>query len=405
MKTSLISYTQLSIARRLWSGVTHLFLLTLLTSATTFAAETAASADAVALDLFTSPGCTECERVKAEILPNLEECYYGHYTLTQHDLTQAETVPLFLAYQERCHNQDNGLVSLVVDHTVFLSGFEMIDAELFDRIDAAISQRQNPDWRPPAPPALDAATAQEKVFARASALTLSVVIIGGLTDGFNPCAISTLIFFLSLLATLKVDKRTRLLVGIAFIVASFLVYIGLGIGFLEFIRRVPQFTTYKWYFEKLIGLAMIPLALLSFRDAFRFRKSGHAKDVTLQIPKGIKTRMHTIMRRGMGWGGPLLSGALIGGAVTVLESVCTGQGYLPVLTYLAKEGHANPKSWCLLVLYNVFFVAPLTVVFVCFHRGMQINSLVGWSRRNLVVVKIFLGLFFTAIAILLLGVL
>jgi hypothetical protein len=42
------------------------------------------------------------------------------------------------------------------------------------------------------------------------------------------------------------------------------------------------------------------------------------------------------------------------------------------------------------------------VVFICFHRGMQINRLTDWTRGNLVVIKVILGLFFSASAILLL---
>jgi len=366
------------------------------------AAPSAATAETVALDFFFSPGCDECGRVKADVLPELEERYEGFYTLAWHDISQAANLPLLIAYQQRCGNTDNGRASIVVDHTVFLSGYEAIATGLLARVDEALAGRQRPGWRAPRPPALDDSTVEEAARERVSALTVLIVVAGGLTDGFNPCAISTLIFFLSLLAALKVGKRTRLLVGLSFIAASFLVYFVLGFGFLEFVRGVPSFTRIRRGFEIVVGCALIPLALLSFRDAFRFRRSGQAKDVTLQIPQGIKTRMHAIMRSGLGLGGPVASGALIGAAVTVLESVCTGQGYLPVLTYLAKAGHFDLQAAGLLALYNLLFVAPLAVVFVCFHYGMQITSLIAWSRRNLAVVKILLGLFFAAVAALLL---
>jgi len=359
-------------------------------------------AEQVRLDFFYSPGCSECDRVKREVFPDLEARYGDYYELVHHDMNRPETIPLLLAYQDRCDNHDNGLVSIVVDHTVFLSGFEAISSALSDEVNAGLSRRQSRSWRPPAPPRLSVEEQRDLVCARAGALTFTLVVIGGLTDGFNPCAISTLIFFLSLLAVLKVGKRTRLLVGVSFIAASFVVYTGLGLGFFFAIKRVPRFDVFKTYFELAVGLGMIPLAFLSFRDAIRFSKSGSPGDVTLQIPKGIKARIHTVMRSGMGMGGPLVSGALIGAAVTLLESVCTGQGYLPVLTYLVKEGTSSLQAWVLLILYNLLFVTPLAVVFVCFHRGMQITLLIDWSRRNLVVVKILLGVFFSAIAILLL---
>jgi cytochrome c biogenesis protein CcdA len=362
----------------------------------------AGSADQVRLDLFFSTGCTECERVEQEVLPELEELFDGMYELVRHDMLQAETIPLLVAYQERCDNHDNGRVSIVVDHTVFLSGYEAIAAELLERVNAALEARQDPAWRMPQAPDLSEDEADEVVRRKASGLTFSVVALGGLLDGFNPCAISTLIFFMSVLAVARAAPRTRLLVGVSFISASFLVYMGLGLGFLYVFRQAPSFTTVKRVVETVLGLCMIPLALFSFRDAFRFRKSQRADDVTLQIPKAFKTRIHSLMRSRLGTGGSILSGLVTGAGVTVLESVCTGQSYVPVLMYMLKKDCSNFCVWLLLIVYNLLFVLPLAVVFVCFHRGMQLTALIEWSKRNLVVVKILLGLFFSAMAVLLL---
>ncbi len=266
----------------------------------------AGSADQVRLDLFFSTGCTECERVEQEVLPELEELFDGMYELVRHDMLQAETIPLLVAYQERCDNHDNGRVSIVVDHTVFLSGYEAIAAELLERVNAALEARQDPAWRMPQAPDLSEDEADEVVRRKASGLTFSVVALGGLLDGFNPCAISTLIFFMSVLAVARAAPRTRLLVGISFISASFLVYMGLGLGFLYVFRQAPSFTTVKRVVETVLGLCMIPLALFSFRDAFRFRRSQRPDDVTLQI--GDQTHPRLLMRSRLGTVGRFLGG-------------------------------------------------------------------------------------------------
>ena len=360
-------------------------------------------ASQVRLDLFYSPGCTECEHVKREVFPELESRFEGFYELVWHDMTKSETIPLLVAYQERCKNAENGRVSIVVDHTGFLSGYEVISTGLLDRVDEALVQRQDPQWKPPAPPELqDKQASTAVVKQRASALTFSVVAAGGLLDGFNPCAISTLIFFMSVLAVAKATRRTRLLVGVSFISASFVVYMALGLGFLFAFRQAPNFPLVKKVVEIILGLCMIPLAALSFRDAFRFRKSHRPDDVTLQIPKKIKERIHSFMNSRLGVGGPIIGGLVTGAGVTILESVCTGQSYVPVLMYMLKQNCSDFWSWMLLITYNLLFVLPLAVVFYSFHRGMQLKSLISWSRNNLVIVKILLGIFFTAMAILLL---
>ena len=362
----------------------------------------AATPEQVSLDFFFSPGCTECERIKRVVFPELEVRFEGLYELVWHDMTQTETIPLLLAYQQRCHNSDNGRVSLVVDHTLFLSGYTVIATGLCDRVNEAFIRRQSPGWTAPQPPQLSRAEAQSVVQTGVKPLTLSVVVLGGLLDGFNPCAISTLIFFLSVLTVAKASRRTRLLVGVSFIASSFIVYTGLGFGFLFAFRQARNFTLIKKVVEISLGLCMLPLAALSFRDALRFRTSQSPEDVTLQIPKKIKAGIHAFMNARWGIGGPLLGGGVTGAVVTILESVCTGQSYVPVLTYILKSDCSRLYIWGLLLIYNLLFVLPLAVVFVCFHRGMQLKTLIDWSKRNLVVIKILLGLFFTAMAALLL---
>jgi hypothetical protein len=175
----------------------------------------------------------------------------------------------------------------------------------------------------------------------------------------------------------------------------------IGAGIIFMLRTLPNFELVSRIFGIIIGLCMVPLAYLSFRDALRFRESERPSDVTLQIPKKIKDRIHSYMNSRLGIGGPVIGGFITGAGVTILESVCTGQGYLPVLTLMLKDDISSLTAWGLLFTYNLLFVLPLAVVFVCFHRGMEITALISWSKRNLVITKILLGLFFAAMAILL----
>ena len=356
----------------------------------------------VQLDFFFSAGCTECEKVKTELFPELEDLFEGQYELHRYDISISTNIPLLLAYQKRCDSHQNGKVSIVVDRRIFLSGYDIISTRLLDCVDEALSLRQLPEWSLADKPLLNDGKADEVVKESVGAMTLSVVAVGGLVDGLNPCAISTLIFFISVLALAKVNRRVRLMVGTAFILASFVVYTAMGLGFVFALRQAPSFNLIKKTVETCIGLGMIPLAFLSFRDAFRFRKSERPDDVTLQIPKKIKKRIHSYMNSRLGVGGPILGGLVTGAAVTILESVCTGQSYLPVLMYMLKKDLSHFCSWALLIIYNLLFVLPLIIVFICFHRGMEVAALINWSKRNLVITKILLGLFFTAMAVLLL---
>ncbi len=358
--------------------------------------------DRIDLDFFFSPGCSECARVEQTVLPKLDARFKDRYVLVRHDLTQTETIPLLIAYQDRCHNIDNGRVSIVVDHTVYLSGYDVIATGLCDRVQEALARHQHPGWKPEPPPDMDRKETRSAVTEHARGLTLSVVVIGGLLDGFNPCAISTLILFMSVLIIAQADRKTRLFVGLSFIGAAFVVYTGLGLGVLYIFRKAPHFAYVKRLVEIGLGLGMFPLALLSFRDAARFHKSRRPTDVTLQLPKRIKARIHSVLTTRLTVGASLLGGAAAGAIVTLLESVCTGQSYVPVLMYLLKSDVTDISAWGFLLLYNAFFVLPLVVVFGCFHCGLQLRTLIEWSKRNLVAIKLLLGLFFAAMAVLLL---
>ena len=73
-------------------------------------------------------------------------------------------------------------------------------------MNAALVARQDPSWRAPRAPDLADGEADEVVRRTADGLTFSVVALGGLLDGFNPCAVSTLIFFMSVLAVAKAAR-------------------------------------------------------------------------------------------------------------------------------------------------------------------------------------------------------
>ncbi len=68
-----------------------------------------------------------------------------------------------------------------------------------------------------------------------------LVLANGLADGLNPCAFSTLVFLVSLLAVARVRGRRLLAVGASFCAATFLAYTALGLGLLQALRAGALF--------------------------------------------------------------------------------------------------------------------------------------------------------------------
>jgi len=115
------------------------------------------------------------------------------------------------------------------------------------------------------------------------------VIGAGLIDGYNPCAITVLIFFISLLALRKKDRREILLVGTLFTIGIGLSYLLLGVGLFELISRWKYFDYISKYVYLITSLITLTLVVLTFSDYFK-AKRGDTKGITLQLSTAEKRR-------------------------------------------------------------------------------------------------------------------
>ena len=348
-------------------------------------------AEPVRIDFFYEPGCHDCEKIQTELLPELGTRFPGACTIQSHDIG-VETNFLYLLQLEHALNYTNPERAYLIVNKQYIFGPSPLHEEFF----AVVSNLLKQGSAGPAPETASPDLAQKWY----SGFTFPAVVAAGLIDGINPCAISTLVFFMSLLAVSKVRNRQLILLGISFCLASFLTYLALGFGLFRFLHLFSGFTALRSAVELGMVAVLLVLAAISFRDAIRFRKTGRAADVTLQLSTGMKKRIHDVMRRGLGNTSIISGGLLIGCAVTVLESVCTGQVYVPTLVLILKDSaFSESRAWLLLLLYNALFVLPLVVVFVAVYFGLRTETLLAWSRRNVVVSKLLLGLFFVLMAV------
>lgn len=348
-------------------------------------------AEPVRIDFFYEPGCQDCERIATELLPGIEKQFPGACRIQAHDIG-VETNFLHLLQLEHELGYTSPERAYLIVNRQYVFGPEPAHGEFA----ALISNLLKQEAACPAPAAVSLDLAKKKF----GGFTISAVAAAGLLDGINPCAISTLVFFMSLLAVSKVRNRQLVLLGISFCAASFLTYLALGFGLFRFLHLFSGFTAFRSIVEIGMAAVLLVLAAMSFRDASRFRKTGRSADVTLQLSTGMKKRIHEVMHQGLGSTSIIWGGLLIGSAVTVLESVCTGQVYVPTLVLILKDSaFSESRAWLLLLLYNALFVLPLVVVFVAVYFGLQTETLLAWSRRKVVVTKLLLGLFFVLTAL------
>ena len=235
----------------------------------------------------------------------------------------------------------------------------------------------------------------------ASRWTLPAVVLAGIADGFNPCAFSIVIVLAGILAVGGRKRRARMLGGWAFCAGSFFTYMAMGLGLMRALRALESLRTVHDIVMTVLALSLFVLAFLSVRDAFRYRKAKVPSVITLQLPDRVKKLIRAVAEAS--WGGPtvVVAGLGCGFLVTLLDSLCTGQIYVPVLALISREPGAW-RSLALLAIYNLAFIAPLVVVFMLAAKGADSERMSRWSKRNVFPSKIALGFMFAILGALVL---
>ncbi len=356
----------------------------------------------VVIDYFYEPGCPECLRVTREVLPALHERYEGFYRIDWHDTGVTSNVVKLIAYQDAAGITRNSSVSMFLDYRQSLCGIDEIRSGLMPLLDGLIDARMAPGWQPPLPIAWNPGDGVRAAREQVNTFTVTAVVAAGLVDGINPCAISTLVFFMSMLTTAGVRGRGLLLMGGAFAFASFATYTAIGFGLLRSLHMLEAYPAARSVFETVLAMMLLVLAVLSFRDAFRYRRSQRPGDVSVQLPASVKKLINGVLRKGVRSRHLLLGGVVAGALVTALETVCTGQVYVPTMALVIRgsggEGVFLAGVWGLLLLYNAMFIIPLMIAILLTRYGLTTQAMLRLSRKNVPFSKSLLGFFFLALA-------
>jgi cytochrome c biogenesis protein CcdA len=271
----------------------------------------------------------------------------------------------------------------------FVIGPDVSPAALGKLFAETMASAQNDDWAKIDEP--EQTAAEEKVDRGYENITLSIVIIGGLLDGINPCAFATIIFFLSYLQIARRSPREMLMVGTAFISAVFIAYLAAGLLLYEVLDALNEhFAGIQRWLNIVFGSLALVAAWLSFRDALRAR-AGRMDEMTLQLPGMLKDRIRGVIRSGARARNFVIAAFLSGLVISLLELACTGQVYAPII-YQIQKGRLDAVFW--LVIYNLAFVTPLIVIFLLAYGGLRSATLIDFQKKHTFAVKIGLGLLF-----------
>lgn len=218
-------------------------------------------------------------------------------------------------------------------------------------------------------------------------LTLGIIITAALIDSINPCVIGVLIFLIAFMTRVFKSKTRMLLGGLLYTAVVYITYLVLGFGILRIALSVDVATAFYW----VAALIAIVAGFLEIKDYF-----WYGKGFSLQMIPGASERLkrYTAWIESMEVRHPaflILSTAVLGVFVVLVELPCTGAPYLAVLGLLSKGAYAQAIP--LLLLYNFIFILPLILVIGISYFGMASERIEAWRQKNRGMMRLGIGLF------------
>lgn len=199
-----------------------------------------------------------------------------------------------------------------------------------------------------------------------AAALLPAVLLTGLVDGVNPCAIAILLFFITFLFTIRKTGASIARMGLVYIVAVYIVYFLIGLGLLR------ASTLFQGHWLGQAGaILLILFGLLNLTGALfpRF-------PIRLEVPSSSKESLKNWMYRAT-----LPTTAVLGVLVGIHEFPCSGGPYVAILGLLGSQtGFAEGLGY--LGLYNLMFVLPLVVVLALALNPVVGGKLQAWERSS-----------------------
>lgn len=198
-------------------------------------------------------------------------------------------------------------------------------------------------------------------------LPLLSVILGGL-DGFNPCAMWTLLFLISLLLGMKNRKRMWIF-GIAFLMTSAAVYFLFMAAWLNLLLFVGLII----WVRVIIGLVALGSGAYNLREYFVNKESG-CKVIGDEKKQKFFEKLKAITQRQHFWLA-LLGIIILAGAVNLVELICSVG--LPVVftQILSLSNLAKWQYYLYMLLYIFVFMLDDLVVFFAAMLTLRITGI------------------------------
>jgi hypothetical protein len=360
------------------------------------------------LIFFFAQSCNKCHEVKEKVLSVIERDHSASVEIEYRDIADIENYKLLLGIRKDANFSGEVKIPAVYYKGKLLVGKDQVDSELLKSVAASGAAGASA-------PSVERQAPSFDLVKHFLSFTPLAIVSAGLVDGINPCAFTVIVFFISFLSLQGYSRRDMVLIGLSFIAAVFLTYLLLGLGLLSFFYSLKGL----WFVRKAlnwgIGVFTLFLCALAVRDMLLFKKTGSTEGMSLQLPGAVKNQIHKVIgaayRKNAASGtnaavkpffAVLATAFVTGFLVSLLEAVCTGQVYLPTITFVLKTTPIKLQAAGYLLLYNAMFITPLVVIFLCALAGVTSGQFAKFLHRHFILTKSLLAVMFFVFGVFLL---
>ncbi len=333
---------------------------------------------------FYSPTCASCDSM-SDLLDGFSE-KHKNFELKKYDISNLRNKSLMDKYSEayKVSEKDEGIVPIVFISDVYFSDEEAIRNNLEKEI------------RTPGVKTLEfdsSAENHEKDMRRFEGFKTASIFLAGLVNGINPCSMSMLLFFLSLLV---MEKANILKIGLSFILGKFLAFILLGTILFRFLSLF-DFSLLSILTKVLLAVVLLFLIAMSIQDYFAAKAERYDR-IFLQLPEKLRKFNHSIIKKASGFSNLkliLLISFFLGMILSLGEFLCNGQIYLAtIITIFQTNPQLSVQALLYLIIYNLGVILPLIILTLIIHKGKELFDVSEAIRERLHIIKLINAIIF-----------
>jgi thiol-disulfide isomerase/thioredoxin len=352
---------------------------------------------------FYQKGCPKCDR--ASYLLKYIMRKYPHLNVKQIDLNTADGKRLNETLSTRLHlpSEKRLIAPSIFIGNEYLSPEDITESKVesliqkYEKIETKATLEVGKE---------EIQKADTSIIERFKSFGTLAILLAGLIEGLNPCALATLVFFISYLTMVGRTRKEILWVGMGFTGAGFVTHLLLGLGILGFVQHLSFLPLFSRIVYLITFVLSLFLGIFSLYDYVQLKR-GRPSRMTLQVPNSLKKRIHRIIRTREGELDAnkegkstrfLFAAMVIGFIVTLLQSTCTSQVYLPTILFVTNIPSFRDSAIFYLILYNIVYILPLVAIFGIVYWGTTSEQLSFFLQRRTSTIKLFTALFFFVLA-------